>query len=53
MNDIHAPVLIIHGTEDENVSIHQAYELEQALIKENKQVETWYSSGYPIIIHPN
>ncbi|MEK9199189.1 alpha/beta hydrolase family protein [Ureibacillus sp. 179-F W5.1 NHS] len=45
VNDIHAPVLIIHGTEDENVSIHQAYELEQALIKENKQVETWYSSG--------
>jgi dipeptidyl aminopeptidase/acylaminoacyl peptidase len=44
-NMINAPVLIIHGTEDENVSINQAYDLEQKLIKENKQVETWYSSG--------
>lgn len=46
IDQIHAPVLIIHGTEDTNVSIQQAYELEQALINENKQVETWYSSGF-------
>jgi len=42
---INAPVLIIHGTEDENVSIEQSYDLEKALMKEKKQVETWYSSG--------
>ena len=44
-HQINAPVLIIHGTEDENVSIEQSYDLEKALIKENKQVETWFSSG--------
>ena len=46
IQEIDAPVLIIHGTEDTNVSIHQAYELEKALIKENKQVETWYTAGF-------
>lgn len=45
VNQINAPTLIIHGTEDENVGIEQSYDLEKALMKENKQVETWYSSG--------
>lgn len=42
---INAPVLIVHGTEDENVSIKQANELEEYLMKEQKTVEAWYSSG--------
>ncbi len=45
VNMINAPVLIIHGTDDENVSINQSYELEQKLMDEKKQVETWYASG--------
>lgn len=45
VQEIDAPVLIIHGTEDQNVSIDQAYELEKKLLKEQKNVETWYSSG--------
>lgn len=52
-NMINAPVLIIHGTQDENVSIEQAYELEQTLIKEKKQVETWYSSDLTHHYPPN
>lgn len=52
-NLINAPVLIIHGTEDENVGIEQSYDLEQTLIKENKQVETWYSSGLAHQYPPN
>ncbi|MDI7740382.1 prolyl oligopeptidase family serine peptidase [Lysinibacillus fusiformis] len=42
---INAPVLIIHGTEDENVSINQSYDLEHKLMDEKKKVETWYASG--------
>ncbi|MFP3917952.1 prolyl oligopeptidase family serine peptidase [Lysinibacillus telephonicus] len=45
VDKINAPVLIIHGTEDDNVSIDQSYELEQKLMEEKKQVETWYASG--------
>ena len=44
---VNAPVLIIHGTEDENVSINHSYQLEQALMKQQKTVETWFSSGLP------
>nr|WP_106780553.1 prolyl oligopeptidase family serine peptidase [Lysinibacillus timonensis] len=43
-----APVLIIHGMEDQNVSIEQAHYLENALKKENKVYETWY---YPHLKH--
>ncbi|RUL56551.1 MULTISPECIES: S9 family peptidase [Lysinibacillus] len=50
---VNAPVLLIHGTEDENVSINQSYDLEQKLISEKKQVETWYSSGLGHHYPPN
>lgn len=53
LNLLNAPVLIIHGTEDENVSIDHAYELEQSLIQHQKQVETWYSSGLTHHYPPN
>lgn len=42
---ISAPVLIIHGTEDTNVSIEHSYALERALKEENKEVETWYMAN--------
>jgi len=48
VNKISSPVLIIHGFEDQNVSIEQAYYLENALKRENKEYETWY---YPTLAH--
>ncbi|WP_274307797.1 alpha/beta hydrolase family protein [Solibacillus daqui] len=42
---IHAPVLIIHGTEDQHVDIEHAYQLELYLKGEGKSVETWFSYG--------
>ncbi|CAM5201263.1 Prolyl oligopeptidase family protein OS=Ureibacillus acetophenoni OX=614649 GN=SAMN05877842_102581 PE=4 SV=1 [Ureibacillus acetophenoni] len=47
INKINAPVLIIHGLEDRNVSIEQAYYLENALKRENKEYETWYYQSLP------
>ncbi|MCM3569683.1 S9 family peptidase [Neobacillus mesonae] len=37
-----APVLIIHGVHDHNVSVEHAYRLERRLKELNKSVETWY-----------
>lgn len=42
---LHAPVLIIHGTEDQHVQPMHAYKLEQYLRNNNKQVEAWYANG--------
>jgi dipeptidyl aminopeptidase/acylaminoacyl peptidase len=42
IENIHAPVLIIHGEKDRNVSIEHAYRLEKRLKELNKQVTTWY-----------
>ncbi|MEK4284329.1 alpha/beta hydrolase family protein [Ureibacillus sp. FSL K6-0165] len=42
---IHAPVLIIHGTEDSNVRIEQSYKLEKALKESGKEFETWYMAN--------
>ena len=46
--EIEAPVLIIHGESDQNVSFGQAKVLEAALLGYNKVVETWY---YPDFTH--
>nr|WP_249117719.1 prolyl oligopeptidase family serine peptidase [Bacillus safensis] len=46
VDQIEAPVLIIHGEEDQNVSIEHAYLLEDALRQHGKSVETWYFHGY-------
>lgn len=43
--EIQAPVLIIHGTEDQHVDIEHAYQLELYLKDEGKVVETWFSFG--------
>ena len=37
-----APVLIIHGEKDQNVSIEHSYRLEKRLKELGKSVETWY-----------
>ncbi|MDM5330636.1 prolyl oligopeptidase family serine peptidase [Neobacillus sp. CF12] len=37
-----APVLIIHGVNDQNVSVEHAYKLERRLKMLNKNVECWY-----------
>lgn len=42
VEEITAPVLIIHGLRDENVDIEHARQLEFYLEEEKKTVETWY-----------
>lgn len=43
---IHASVLIIHGEQDEHVSIRQAKLLEESLMSNRKVLETWYFNQY-------
>ncbi len=43
---IQAPVLLIHGENDENVSIEHARMIEDKLKEAGKPVETWYYSGF-------
>jgi len=43
---IQAPVLLIHGENDKNVSIEHARMIEDKLKEEGKPVETWYYSGF-------
>jgi dipeptidyl aminopeptidase/acylaminoacyl peptidase len=39
---IEAPVLLIHGRKDQNVSVEHAYQLEKRLKELGKSVTTWY-----------
>jgi dipeptidyl aminopeptidase/acylaminoacyl peptidase len=41
-----APVLIIHGAKDQNVSIEHAFRLEERLKSLDKKVENWYFYDY-------
>ena len=50
---IKAPVLIIHGERDRNVSITHAYQLQQKLLDANKQVETWIFPQYTHYFPPD
>ena len=52
IHDIEAPVLIIHGMEDNNVSFHQALLLEDALRQHDKVYDTWYFPEYTHFIPP-
>lgn len=52
IEEINAPVLIIHGMLDEHVSIHQARLLENALNAHGKEVDTWYFPKYTHHIPP-
>ncbi len=42
VEDIVAPLLIIHGVHDNNVSVEHARRLERKLIRHSKPYETWY-----------
>ncbi|WP_040207548.1 alpha/beta hydrolase family protein [Neobacillus jeddahensis] len=42
LGDLAAPVLIIHGVTDQNVSVEHAYQLENKLKSLAKPVECWY-----------
>lgn len=42
IEEIDAPVLIIHGEKDENVGFKHALLLEAALLDQKKKVESWY-----------
>lgn len=46
IEEISAPVLIIHGKKDQNVSIDHAYRLEKRLKEAGKSVESYYFSAY-------
>jgi len=52
VDEIDAPVLIIHGMIDENVSFQQAVLLENALREHKKVYETWYFPEYTHFIPP-
>lgn len=42
LEKMQAPVLIIHGVQDQNVSVEHAYRLERGLRALRKTVDTWY-----------
>ncbi|QTD42659.1 S9 family peptidase [Sporosarcina sp. Te-1] len=46
IQEIKAPVLIIHGMKDENVSFEQAIMLEDALREHDMMYDTWYFPEY-------
>jgi len=46
LNKIQAPVFIIHGVKDKNVSIEHAYRLEKRLKEMNKSVTSFYFHDY-------
>ncbi|MFN2747526.1 MULTISPECIES: alpha/beta hydrolase family protein [Bacillus] len=46
LDHIDAPILLIHGVNDQNVSIEHARRLEQELMKRRKSVETWYFNAF-------
>ncbi|MBY8913055.1 prolyl oligopeptidase family serine peptidase [Bacillus sp. YC2] len=53
VNRVHAPVLLIHGEEDQNVSIEHARMIEEKLKEAGKLVETWYYSGFTHYFPPH
>lgn len=52
LDEAKAPVLIIHGLKDENVSPGQAYLLEEALKLNGQPHETWYFPEYTHFFPP-
>lgn len=45
VEELGCSVLIIHGTEDENVSVEHAYRLQKALLEHGKPHEIWLAEG--------
>lgn len=52
LNEVNAPILIIHGLKDENVFPAQAYLLEEALKLNEQKHETWYFPEYTHFFPP-
>jgi dipeptidyl aminopeptidase/acylaminoacyl peptidase len=46
LEKLQAPVLIIHGVRDQNVSVEHAHKLEERLRNLNKPVEGWYFDDF-------
>jgi len=46
LENITAPVLIIHGVNDHNVSVEHAYRLEKGLRALSKHVDSWYFDSF-------
>lgn len=46
LEKLSAPVLIIHGVHDQNVSVEHSYRLERRLKSLNKRVESWYFDDF-------
>lgn len=46
LEKLQAPVLIIHGEQDRNVTVEHAFRLEKRLKTLNKKVESWYFKEY-------
>jgi dipeptidyl aminopeptidase/acylaminoacyl peptidase len=46
LHEMKAPVLLIHGLLDQNVSIEHSYRLERALTKHGIPVTTWYKPKF-------
>ncbi|MBU8879847.1 prolyl oligopeptidase family serine peptidase [Bacillus sp. FJAT-29790] len=53
LEKLHAPVLIIHGEKDDNVSVEHAYRLEKRLKELNKEVESWYFQAFTHYFPPD
>lgn len=53
LDEVNAPVLIIHGLKDENVDPAQAYLLEEALKLNDHPHETWYFPELDHFFPPN
>lgn len=46
LEDLHVPVLIIHGVKDRNVSVEHSHRLEKRLKELDKPVTSWYFDEY-------
>ncbi|MDQ0224503.1 alpha/beta hydrolase family protein [Metabacillus niabensis] len=53
LGKMNAPVLIIHGVKDKNVSVEHAYRLEKRLKELDKKVETWYFDEFTHYFPPS
>lgn len=52
LEKVAAPVLIIHGVRDQNVSVQHAYFLENRLKELHKQVTSWYFADFTHFFPP-
>lgn len=53
LDQLEAPVLIIHGSRDKNVSVDHAYRLENRLKELGKSVTSWYFEKYTHYFPPH